>query len=77
MRQDATLTDMSDKPRTYLTATQVRARYGGRSSMWLWRKLKHDPSFPRPLVMGRSTRLFSVDELDAYDDSLRDQKAAG
>jgi predicted DNA-binding transcriptional regulator AlpA len=33
----------------YLTAVQVRARYGGRSDMWLWRRLEADPHFPKPM----------------------------
>ena len=38
--------------RSYSTGPQVRKRYGGRSAMWLWRKLKYDPRFPRPLDDG-------------------------
>ena len=30
----------------YLTGPQVCERYGGRSLVWLWRKLKADPNFP-------------------------------
>jgi hypothetical protein len=38
----------------YLTAAQVRARYGGITSMSLWRWL-HDPElhFPAPLLIQR------------------------
>ena len=40
---------MHDKPKKYLTSTQVRQRYGDRSNMWLWR-MEHgaDPSGPGP-----------------------------
>jgi predicted DNA-binding transcriptional regulator AlpA len=65
-----------NEPRKYLTAKQVRERYGNRSEMWLWRKLKHDSTFPRPLVMGRNVRLFDIAALDSYDDGLR-SKARG
>ena len=50
--------------RSYSTGPQVRKRYGGRSQMWLWRKLKYDPKFPRPLLMGKNLRLFDDAELD-------------
>lgn len=54
----------------YLTGVQVRARYGGRSEMWLWRRQKYDPTFPRPVVVGR-LKHYAEDELDAYDDEHR------
>jgi predicted DNA-binding transcriptional regulator AlpA len=60
------------KRKHYCTARQVCERYGGRSQMWLWRKLKSDQKFPRPLVMGKNLRLFDEDELDAYDATLRE-----
>ena len=66
-------THKSEKKRKrYSTARQVRERYGDRSSMWLWRKLKDDPKFPRPMIMGRNLHLFDDDELDAYDASLKE-----
>jgi predicted DNA-binding transcriptional regulator AlpA len=57
-------------PRRYLTSAQVCERYGGRSQMWLWRRLKHDPRFPRPLIIG-NRKHFLIEELDAYDDACR------
>jgi predicted DNA-binding transcriptional regulator AlpA len=59
------------KRKHYSTARQVRERYGDRSGMWLWRKLKYDPKFPRPMSMGKNLRLFDDDELDRYDASLK------
>jgi len=56
----------------YLTSRQVRERYGDRSAMWLWRKLKYDPRFPRRMVMGKNLHLFDEDQLDAYDATLRE-----
>jgi predicted DNA-binding transcriptional regulator AlpA len=37
----------------YLTAKQVRARYGDVSDMWLWRRLKDDSRFPKPIEICR------------------------
>ncbi|MFY9957722.1 helix-turn-helix transcriptional regulator [Bradyrhizobium sp.] len=53
----------------WATPLQVCDRYGGKSDMWLWRKIKDDPNFPKPFYMGRR-RLFLVADLDAYDLSL-------
>jgi predicted DNA-binding transcriptional regulator AlpA len=59
-----------------MTATQVRNFFGGRSAMWLWRKLnpmhsQHDPNFPKPVRFpgGRMT-FWRVDEVRAYAASL-------
>jgi predicted DNA-binding transcriptional regulator AlpA len=62
--------------RRYLTAPQVCERYGGRSAMWLWRRLKNDPRFPRPLKIGNRSH-FEVSELDAYDDACRKASSNG
>jgi predicted DNA-binding transcriptional regulator AlpA len=43
--------------------------------MWLWRRIKDDPDFPKPVYMGRR-RLFSLAALDDYDRSLL-QKMVG
>ena len=65
------LTPTAPRKRSYSTSRQVRQRYGNRSAMWLWRKLKHDPRFPRPLAMGPNLHLFEDEALDQYDDALR------
>ena len=54
----------------YLTNQQTRNRYGGKSQMWLWRRLKYDQRFPRPLIIGKRQH-FAEDELDAYDEAMR------
>ena len=36
----------------YLTAAQLRTRYGGVSHMWIERKLQNDASFPKPVTFG-------------------------
>ena len=59
------MTDLP-KPKRYSTAAQVRSRYGDVSAMWLWRRVKHDAEFPRPLIIG-GRQYFDLDQLDAYD----------
>ena len=54
------------RPTTYLTSTQLRARYGGRSHMWIERRLQADPSFPKPRKIGR-LRFWDLDEIEAYE----------
>jgi hypothetical protein len=54
----------------WATSTQVCARYGGRSKMWLWRQVKNNPKFPKPQYFGR-LQLYSVAALNKYDRSLK------
>ncbi|WP_127143186.1 helix-turn-helix transcriptional regulator [Pelagibacterium montanilacus] len=52
---------MSDN--RYLTATEVRARFGGISDMTLWRWLEDDSlNFPRPMKV-RNRRLFKEQDI--------------
>jgi hypothetical protein len=60
---------------TLMTAKQLRERYGNRSKMWLGRRIESDPTFPRPVYIGRY-RFFKVEEVEAYDASLSGQRAA-
>lgn len=53
----------------YISAPQTCERYGGRSQMWLWRKLRDDPKFPRPTYLGR-LRFFKISELEEYEQAL-------
>lgn len=53
----------------WISATQVCARYGGRSLMWLARKLRFDPEFPRPTYFG-PLRYWQPVALDAYDEMV-------
>jgi predicted DNA-binding transcriptional regulator AlpA len=46
----------------YLTATQLRARYGGVSDMWLWRRLEDDTHFPKPMRV-KSKRYWRLADL--------------
>jgi hypothetical protein len=41
-------------------------RYGGRSHMWLQRKLDDDPTFPRPFYFGR-LRFFKIRDLERWE----------
>jgi predicted DNA-binding transcriptional regulator AlpA len=50
----------------FISAPQVLARYGGRSHMWLVRKLEDDPRFPKPVYFGR-LRFFKLVELEEYE----------
>jgi predicted DNA-binding transcriptional regulator AlpA len=50
----------------YLTATQVRARYGGTSRMWLHRRIAQD-AFPTPVTFGGRYRHFKLSEIEAWE----------
>jgi hypothetical protein len=50
----------------WISAQQVLARFGGRSEMWLHRKLTMEADFPRPMYSGR-LRFFRLDELEQYE----------
>jgi predicted DNA-binding transcriptional regulator AlpA len=54
----------------YLTAPQVRQRFGGKSDMWLWRLLHDETSFPRPVVI-RHQRYFRLSELVAFENASK------
>jgi predicted DNA-binding transcriptional regulator AlpA len=58
-----------------ITAPQLRKRYGGKSDMWLWRQLKNDSSFPRPLYLnGRRHWRFS--QVQAWESQQSTREAA-
>jgi len=50
----------------YLNSGQVRRRYANASAMWLWRRLKNDPRFPRPIVVA-GRRLWKLSELVVWE----------
>jgi len=58
----------------FLTAAQVRERYGNRSHMWIVRKLENDKTFPRPVKLGGSR--FNFWELSKLEEWERAQAAA-
>lgn len=50
----------------FLSAAQVRARYGGVSFMWIERRLKDDSGFPTPAKFGR-LRFWKIGDLEAWE----------
>ena len=56
---------------TYITAPQLRKRFGRRSDVWLWRLL-HDEraNFPKPVVV-RRYRYFRLREVEAWEEANR------
>jgi len=55
----------------YITAPQLRERFGGRSDVWLWRLLNDNRAdFPRP-VMVRGQRYFRMAEVEAWEEANR------
>jgi len=60
---------MSDGSPCYISATKLRARYGGISDMTIWRWLADQSlAFPRPLIINRR-RFWRLDELEAWERS--------
>lgn len=50
----------------FLTARQVRARFGGASAMWLYRRITRD-GFPAPVSFGSRLRYFSLAEIESWE----------
>jgi len=67
---------MAEKPKTYLTSKQVRARYGDMSDMSLWRWCR-DPrmGFPQPVRINR-IKFWDEADLDAFDARVAGKVAA-
>ena len=61
---------MTDHPgitgRKFITAKQLRTRWGDCSHMTIERKLKRDPNFPKPYHLTR-VRMFDVAEIETYE----------
>ncbi|EKS35388.1 helix-turn-helix transcriptional regulator [Afipia clevelandensis] len=53
----------------YLTAAQVRARFGGTSRMWLHRRIAKD-DFPAPVTFGGRYRHFKLSEIEAWEANM-------
>ena len=66
----------ADKPDIYLRTRQVRARYGGCSHMFIERRLANDPTFPRPVFLGRM-RFWKLADLEEWEkaQAARSEKA--
>ena len=56
----------SEQTDIFLSSKQVRKRYGDRSDMWLWRLLRNDPAFPKPLLIN-GRRYFARTRLEAWE----------
>lgn len=56
----------ADDPNALIPTAQLRARYGGVSHMWVERRLKDDPDFPRPLYIAKR-RFWRVGELCVWE----------
>jgi predicted DNA-binding transcriptional regulator AlpA len=52
----------------YIRAPQLLERYGGRSPMWLVRRLQTDKHFPRPKYFGRLC-FFEVAAIEKWERS--------
>jgi hypothetical protein len=37
----------------FATSAQVRARYGGVSDMWIWRRQRDGSGFPAPMIINK------------------------
>jgi len=56
------------KPKRYLTFAQLRERWGGVSSMFVERRIREDPDFPKAMrFRGGRIRLFDEEEVEAYE----------
>jgi hypothetical protein len=53
----------------FLTAKQVRARYGNVSDMWLWRRLNDSSGFPKPIVINKR-RFWGLSKLLNWEANL-------
>jgi hypothetical protein len=53
----------------YLTAVQLRRRWGNCSHMFIERLLKSDPAMPRPVKFGARIRFFDLDLIEHYERS--------
>lgn len=52
-----------------ITSAAVKARFGGVSAMWIYRRLATDPTFPKPIYIGRR-RYWRLGDLVAWERQL-------
>jgi predicted DNA-binding transcriptional regulator AlpA len=56
----------AEEGETYVGIKQVRSRYGNCSDMWVWRRLRDESGFPKPIdISGR--RFWKLSELIAWE----------
>jgi predicted DNA-binding transcriptional regulator AlpA len=54
--------------RRFLKMGQLRERWGGVSHMFIERRMHEDPTFPKPIRLGKSlVRFWAVDEIESYE----------
>jgi hypothetical protein len=56
--------------KTYLTARMVCARYGGRSKMWIERRLADGSGFPEPAFYVAGKRFWDLEALEQWERTL-------
>jgi hypothetical protein len=56
----------SGSERKFIGVTKLRERWNNCSHMFIERKIRSDPSFPRIYRIGRR-RMFALDEIEAYE----------
>ena len=66
---------MSDSQVEYLTAAQVRLRFGNASAMWLHRRIRDD-GFPSPVRFGTQARYFRLSEIIAWEKKMIERGVA-
>jgi hypothetical protein len=57
----------SRRARKFLTTAQLCERWGGVSHMFIERRLKSDPNFPRPTKFDGRIRFFDLYAIEAYE----------
>ena len=61
------------KRRVLLRSRSVRERYDNASAIWLWRRCRDDPRFPKPVKIGNRNYWYE-DELQAYEKALGNER---
>jgi predicted DNA-binding transcriptional regulator AlpA len=60
----------------YWSAGQVREYFGGRSAMWIYRRLANPASdLPKPVKLGSQRNYWRVKEIIAWDTRQRERTA--
>jgi prophage regulatory protein len=53
-------------PSVYITDRDIAARYRTHRT-WAWRKLKTDPSFPKPIKLTQGCTRWKLDAIEAWE----------
>jgi predicted DNA-binding transcriptional regulator AlpA len=60
------MSEMTSSKR-WLTSRQLKERFGECSDMWIWRRLRDDPKFPKPKMRIRKVRLWDEADVELYE----------